>query len=259
MPFLVVEELTKRLNGGNPVVDALGFELVKGETFALVGPSGSGKTTTLRLIAGFERPDHGRIVLDGDLLNHYDVCVAPEHREIGFVFQDLALFPHLSVVDNVTFGLNHLARKQRRTRAMEMLDAVRIAHLAGRRPHELSGGEQQRVAIARAVAPRPRLILFDEPFASLDPSLRDDVRACVQGVVAEEHMTAILVTHDHAEAFSSAKRVGVMCDGRLEQVGEPKDLLQHPSSSFVAEFLGATDMLKPIDDGRRPGPNARRL
>lgn len=258
MAFLVVEDLSKLIDG-DPIVDAVGFEVEKGETLALVGPSGSGKTTTLRLIAGFDRPNQGRIVLDGDLLNHYGVCVAPERREVGFVFQDLALFPHLSVVENVSFGLTRLPRRQRRARAMEMLDAVQIADLAGRRPHELSGGEQQRVAIARAVAPRPRLILLDEPFASLDPSLRDEVRACVQGVLAEEAMTAVLVTHDHGEAFNTAKRVGVMRKGHIEQIGEPKELLQRPVSPFVAEFLGATDMLKPIADRRGQDPDTHRL
>ena len=248
MSFLAVEKLIKRMNGGRAVVDEVSFDVTKGETFALVGPSGSGKTTTLRMIAGLEKPDAGRIVLNGEMLNHFGVFVAPERREVGFVFQDLALFPHLNAVDNVAFGLHRLPRKQRRVRAMEMLDAVSIGHLAGRRPHELSGGEQQRVAIARAVAPRPRLILLDEPFASLDPSLRDDVRSCVQDVLAEENMTAILVTHDHAEAFSAAKRVGVMRDGRIEQIGAPQELLQNPRTSFVAEFLGATNIFKPIDE-----------
>jgi iron(III) transport system ATP-binding protein len=185
-------------------------------------------------------------VFDGKVLEDLGVHVTPERRGIGFVFQDLALFPHLSVLDNVSFGLTKLPRERRRNRALEMLDSVRLTDMAARYPHQLSGGEQQRVALARAMAPNPRLILLDEPFANLDPSLRDDVRVRVRDILKAEKMTAVLVTHDHAEAMSIAERIGVMRCGRLEQVGVPKELFQQPQTSFVSEFLGGNTIFRTV-------------
>ncbi len=247
MAILRVENISAQIKGRPAlIINSLGFEVNTGEIFGLIGPSGSGKTTTLRLIAGFEQPFEGRIVFDGRVLEDLGVHVTPERRGIGFVFQDLALFPHLSVLENVTFGLNRLPRDRRRSRALEVLDAVRLAGMEERRPHELSGGEQQRVALARAMAPSPRLILLDEPFANLDPSLRDDVRARVREILKSERMTAVLVTHDHAEAMNIAERIGVMRQGHLEQVGMPKDLYQRPTTSFVSEFLGRKTIFRTV-------------
>jgi iron(III) transport system ATP-binding protein len=239
MSLLRVENLAMQITPGSErLVDGLNFVVSPGEIFGLIGPSGSGKTTTLRLIAGFEQPFQGRIVLDGRVLEDLGVHVTPERRGIGFVFQDLALFPHLSVADNVAFGLHKLPRARRHTRVSEMLEVVWMADKMDRRPHELSGGEQQRVALARAMAPSPRLLLLDEPFANLDPSLRDDLRVRVHTIIKDEKITAVLVTHDHAEAMSVADRIGVMRAGRLEQVGVPRELYQQPRSKFVSGFIG---------------------
>jgi iron(III) transport system ATP-binding protein len=247
MVILRVENISAQIKGRSDlIINSLSFEIIAGEIFALIGPSGSGKTTALRLIAGFEQPFQGRIVLDGHVLEDLGVHVAPERRGIGFVFQDLALFPHLSVLDNVMFGLTRLPRDRRKNRALEMLEAVELSDKASRRPHELSGGEQQRVALARAMAPSPRLILLDEPFANLDPSLRDDVRARVRDILKAEKMTAVLVTHDHAEAMSVAERIGVLRGGHLEQIGVPTELYQQPQTAFVSEFLGRNTIFRTV-------------
>jgi iron(III) transport system ATP-binding protein len=262
--ILRVENISAQIKGGPAlIINALSFEVESGEIFALIGPSGSGKTTTLRLIAGFEQPFQGRIVFDGRVLEDLGVHVPPERRGIGFVFQDLALFPHLTVLENVTFGLNRVPRERRKSRALEMLEAVHLCGMEGRRPHELSGGEQQRVALARAMAPSPRLVLLDEPFANLDPSLRDEVRARVREILKSERMTAVLVTHDHAEAMTIAERIAVMRSGHLEQVGEPKDLYQRPATGFVSEFLGRKSIFRTVthdqgaDGGDDRTPNDR--
>jgi iron(III) transport system ATP-binding protein len=196
------------------------------------------------MIAGFEQPSQGRLVFDGRVVEDLGVHIVPEKRGMGFVFQDLALFPHLRVLDNVMFGLFRLPRERRRERAMDMLEAVRLAEYAGRYPQELSGGEQQRVALARTLAPSPQLVLLDEPFANLDPTLRDDLRADVRDIIKREKITAVLVTHDHGEAVLFADRIGVMCEGRLEQVGEASELYQQPRTAFVSEFFGASSILK---------------
>jgi iron(III) transport system ATP-binding protein len=252
MAILRVENISAQIKGGPAlIINSLGFEVDTGEIFALIGPSGAGKTTTLRLIAGFEQPFQGRIVFDGRVLEDLGVHVPPERRGIGFVFQDLALFPHLSVMENVTFGLNRLPKGRRKSRALEMLEAVRLEGMGHRRPHELSGGEQQRVALARAMAPSPRLVLLDEPFANLDPSLRDDVRAGVREILKSERMTAVLVTHDHSEAMIVAERIGVMRAGHLEQVGVPRELYQQPATTFVSEFLGRKSIFRTVSSDER--------
>ena len=267
MSYLYVHDLTFQPDKkGEPIVDSVGFSLEEGGILGLLGPSGSGKTSLLRLIAGFERPNSGRVLIDGRVLEDPNVHVTPEKRGIGFVFQDLALFPHLNVLENVLFGLHKLRRRERVPRAMEMLEAVQLADFAERSPQELSGGEQQRVALARAMAPRPRLILLDEPFACLDPSLRDDVRAGVRDMIAQEDMTAILVTHDHAEAIGFAEHIGVMQGGRLEQVGNIQDLYHNPHSPFVTKFLGGENVLRftaqkyaRTPDDPTPSPSPRDL
>ena len=252
MSLLSVHCLSKRFGAGLPVVNGLSFDVAEGERFALLGPSGCGKTTALRLAAGFERPDSGRVVLDGQRLVDEDgTWTPPERRGIGFVFQDYALFPHLSVRDNVRFGLRGVARKDRKGRVDEVLKLVDLAPFADRMPHQLSGGQQQRVALARAIAPRPRLVLLDEPFSNLDALLRQEMREKVRDLLAEQGMTAVLVTHDQEEAFTFADRVAVMQGGRIEQVGTPEGLYHRPRTLFVAQFLGQTNLVLVGADGRR--------
>ncbi len=251
-PLLTVHCLSKHFaepkRGGSqvvglPVVNGLSFEVMEGEIFALLGPSGCGKTTTLRCIAGFETPDRGSVTLAGRTLVSDDERVAPEKRGIGFVFQDYALFPHLSVRDNVAFGLRHLPRRQRLDRADEVLRLTGLGGLEDRMPHALSGGQQQRVALARAIAPRPRLILLDEPLSNLDALLRQEMRDRVRELLRAEGMTAVLVTHDQEEALSFADRVAVMQNGRIEQIGSPQEIYSRPRTLFVAQFLGRTNLL----------------
>lgn len=242
--LLTVEGLTKRFAPeAPPVVQSVGFAVAEGEIFALLGPSGCGKTTTLRLVAGFERADAGTVVLAGRPLTATGTHVPPERRGVGLVFQDYALFPHLSVLQNVAFGLRHLPRAERPGRAREALELVGLSGLEARRPQRLSGGQQQRVALARALAPRPGLILLDEPFSNLDALLRQSTRAEIRTLLKEWGTTAVLVTHDQEEALSFADRLAVMRAGRIEQVGTPEEVYYQPRTLFVAQFLGRTNLL----------------
>jgi iron(III) transport system ATP-binding protein len=234
---LEVDGLT-RAYAGERAVDGLSFALDAGEIGCLLGPSGCGKTTALRCIAGFDRPDAGRIVAAGEVLAGPDECVPPERRRIGMVFQDYALFPHLDVFGNVSFGLHGLDRAAREARAREVLALVGLGELAGRYPDELSGGQQQRVALARALAPRPRLVLLDEPFSSLDTEVRRRLAGDVRAALKREGATALLVTHDQQEAFAIADRIGVMRAGRLEQWDSAWRLYHSPATRFVADFVG---------------------
>ncbi|WP_027891458.1 ABC transporter ATP-binding protein [Calidithermus chliarophilus] len=239
-PVLRVEGLTKRFHPSIPaVVDHVSFGVAPGEIFALLGPSGCGKTTTLRLIAGFERPDGGQVWLGGENLTHRP----PEKRGIGFVFQDYALFPHLSVFENVAFGLRNLSPARRRERVEEVLSLVGLTVFRDRRPHELSGGQQQRVALARAIAPGPKVVLLDEPFSSLDAGLRQATRDEVRELLKRSGIGAVLVTHDQEEALSFAERLAVMRAGSLEQVGTPEEVYARPRTPFVAQFLGRTNLI----------------
>jgi iron(III) transport system ATP-binding protein len=209
-----------------------------GELLTVIGPSGCGKSTVLRLIAGLERPDAGSVSIDGDEVAGPRSWVQPERRRVGLVFQDHALFPHLDVTRNIAFGLDRLPRQQRRSRVDEVLALARLEHLAKRFPHELSGGEQQRVALARALAPRPAVVLLDEPFSSLDETLRAQVRADTIAVIRATGTTALLVTHDQTEALSVGDRVVVMHEGRIEQADTPVAVFERPSTRFVASFMG---------------------
>ncbi len=241
-PALVLDGVTKRY-GATVAADAVDLTAAPGELVTLIGPSGCGKSTTLRLVAGLERPDGGTIRIAGEVVADRRHFQQPERRRVGLVFQDHALFPHLEVAQNVAFGINSLPRAERRARVAEVLDLVRLGHLAGRYPHELSGGEQQRVALARALAPRPAVVLLDEPFSSLDESLRAQVRADTVAVLRETGTTGMLVTHDQTEALSVGDRVFVMRGGRVEQADTPERVFERPASRFVASFMGDADFL----------------
>ncbi|MDX1639452.1 MAG: ABC transporter ATP-binding protein [Balneolaceae bacterium] len=242
--LLKIEDLTKSFDTSGPVVDSATFEVKEDEIFALLGPSGCGKTTCLRLIAGFERADRGEVWLEGRLLESPEagIHVAPQDRGIGFVFQDYALFPHLSVIDNVAFGLTDIPKYKRRVFAEEVLCRTGMEPYKNRNPSELSGGQQQRVALARAIAPKPRLVLLDEPFSNLDAMLRDSMRKEVRSILKKAGMSALLVTHDQEEALSFADRIAVMNNGRIEQVGKPEEVYYEPRTKFVARFLGRTNL-----------------
>jgi iron(III) transport system ATP-binding protein len=252
-PQLVVTRVGRVFGDGQPAaVYELSLTVARGEIVALVGPSGCGKTTTLRLVAGFERPDAGEIrIADAVVAIAGRRFVPPEHRHVGVVFQDFALFPHLTAGANVGFGLP--PGRERLTRVRQMLDLVGLGDVADRYPHQLSGGQQQRVAVARALAPAPALLLFDEPFSNLDADLREQVRSVVQTAVRATGSTALFVTHDQEEALELGDRVGVMARGRIEQLGPPDEVYHRPVNRFVAEFLGAAAFLPGVvvDDGIR--------
>ena len=222
-------------------VENLDLTVPVGQVLALLGPSGCGKTTALRLIAGFEQPDGGTISLGGRIVSGAGNAVPPEKRRVGMVFQEGALFPHLSVERNISFGLN---RKDRdKGRVGEVLDLVGLGNLRHRMPHELSGGQQQRVALGRALAPQPGLLLLDEPFANLDPKLRDQVRRDVLEIVKASRSTTVFVTHDQEEALFVGDTITVMNQGRVEQTGSPEEMFHSPASRFVAQFIGMVDFL----------------
>lgn len=242
--LISLEDIRKTHTPGSPAaVFGLSFTLKQHEILALLGPSGSGKTTTLRLIAGFDRPDGGKILLNGTPVSGGGMWVEPEHRRIGMVFQDYALFPHMTLLDNVMFGLRGGSRKSRADSALEVLGLVGMGELAQRYPHELSGGEQQRVALARALAPRPLVLLLDEPFSNLDFDMRDEMREELLRILRASGTSAIMVTHDQEEALAVADRVGVLNHGFLEQLSEPEVLYRRPNSRFVAEFVGQSDFI----------------
>ena len=236
--------LGKRFGAVDAVSD-LDLDAPAGDITALLGPSGCGKTTTLRMIAGFERPDAGAVSIGGRVVAApgAGAWVPPEHRRVGMVFQQLALFPHLDVAGNIAYGLHGLDRRDRRARVGELLAMVGLAGYEGRYPDELSGGQAQRVALARALAPRPQVVLLDEPFSSLDVSLRAGLRTEVRRILKSEGVTAVLVTHDQDEALSLGDRVAVMLDGRLAQAGPPEVVYRQPSTPAVAEFLGDANLV----------------
>ncbi|MBV8762460.1 MAG: sulfate ABC transporter ATP-binding protein [Deltaproteobacteria bacterium] len=229
-----IEALSKAF-GEYPALDAVTLTIPEGELVALLGPSGSGKTTLLRAIAGIEVPEAGRVKFGG-----IDVTEVPiQRRQIGFVFQDYALFEHMNVGDNIAFGLSvrRAPREEIAARVRELLALIQLDGLAGRMPRELSGGQRQRVALARALAPRPRLLLLDEPFGALDARVRRELRRWLRRLHDELHITSVFVTHDQDEAFAVADRVAVMNQGRVEQVGTPADVRGQPATAFVREFL----------------------
>jgi iron(III) transport system ATP-binding protein len=243
-----LEEVGKSF-GAVKAVSELTLEVRPGELVAVLGPSGCGKTTLLRLIAGFERPDTGSVTV-GDIRVAGPGCfVAPERRRIGMVFQDYALFPHLTVEDNVAFGLARRPRGERAALTRRTLELVGLQHKAGSYSHQLSGGERQRVALARALAPEPEVVLLDEPFSNLDASLRAGLRREVELILRDAQATAVLVTHDQEEALTLADRLAVMRDGRLVQVGAPEDVYARPSGRWTAQFLGEVNVLAGVARG----------
>lgn len=235
-----------RLSGISKSFDAveavrdLDLELEQGRILALLGPSGCGKTTTLRLLSGFESPDAGEIELNGRLVAGPNTNIPPEKRRVGMVFQDYALFPHLSVAKNVAYGLKG---KKRYARVAEVLSLTRLEGLENRMPHELSGGQQQRVALARALAPEPAVVLLDEPFSNLDAALRNQVRAEMRDILTAAGATAVFVTHDQAEALSFADEVAVMFDGTVVQIAPPYEVYHRSATSEVAAFVGEANFL----------------
>lgn len=242
--LLVVDQIEKSFEKNKPVVKQATFHVGKDEIFALLGPSGCGKTTTLRLIAGFEKPDSGFVMLNGEILSSVNNHMPPQKRGIGFVFQDYALFPHMTALENVAFGLTNLPKHKRKVFAEEVLCRTGMGEYKDRSPAELSGGQQQRVALARAIAPEPELILLDEPFSNLDAMLRTITRKEVRSIIKKARMSAVLVTHDQEEALSFADRVGVMNNGKIEQIGTPEEVYYKPKTKFVAQFLGKTNLFE---------------
>ncbi|MGB2923954.1 MAG: ABC transporter ATP-binding protein [Limnothrix sp.] len=247
-PILSVANLCKTFaTNETPAVNTVSFQLQQGEILGLLGPSGCGKTTLLRLIAGFESPTSGTITLSTQLVSSPEHCLAPEQRNTGMVFQDYALFPHLSIADNVAFGLRHrtknLSRKAIQQRVQETLELVGLCGLEKRFPHELSGGQQQRIALARALAPRPSLILLDEPLSNLDVQVRHRLRHEIRQIIKASGISAIFVTHDQEEALAISDRIAVMRQGHLEQFGTPEEIYTQPSSRFVAEFVTHANFL----------------
>ena len=239
MPLLRIEGVGKKF-GTFRAVDRLSLDIRAGEFFALLGPSGCGKTTLLRMLAGFETPDEGRILLDGK-----DIAQVPPHlRPVNMMFQNYALFPHLSVRDNIAFGLKRagMARDRIATRVAEMVSLVKLDGMEKRKPDQLSGGQKQRVALARALAGRPQVLLLDEPLAALDKKLRESTQLELMDLQRRLGMTFIIVTHDQEEAMTMANRIGVMDAGRLEQVATPRELYEAPLSRWVAEFVGDVNL-----------------
>jgi sulfate transport system ATP-binding protein len=235
-----VEHLTKRF-GAFTAIEGVSFAIAEGELVALLGPSGGGKSTILRIIAGLEQPDEGVVSLDGAVVN----ALPPRDRRVGFVFQHYALFRHMTVAENIGFGLKvrGVGKLERRARVGELVGVMGLRGLEDRLPSQLSGGQRQRVALARSLAPRPRLLLLDEPFAAVDAKVREELRLWLRRMHDEVGVTSLFVTHDQDEAFALADRVLVINRGKLEQDGSPEEILEEPSSEFVARFIGDVNVL----------------
>jgi putative spermidine/putrescine transport system ATP-binding protein len=266
-PDIRIRGLVKRF-GDVIAVDAIDLDIERGEFFTMLGPSGSGKTTTLRMIAGFEIPDAGTIELGGE-----DVSRQPPYdRDVNTVFQDYALFPHMSVFQNVEYGLRvrKVDRGERRRRVAEALEMVRLPELGGRKPAQLSGGQRQRVALARAIVNRPRVLLLDEPLGALDLKLREEMQIELKRIQQDVGITFVYVTHDQEEALTMSDRVAVFNRGRIEQLGPPAEVYEHPASEFIAGFVGVSNVIERdgrrytvrpekihvLDDGEQPGAGA---
>ncbi len=249
-PFVRIEGITKRF-GATTAVDKIDLDIDRSELFCLLGGSGSGKSTLLRMLAGFEQPSEGRILIDGQDMTG----VPPYERPVNMMFQSYALFPHMSVADNVAYGLRRagVARAETRQRVADMLDMVKMGAFAQRKPHQLSGGQRQRVALARALVKQPKLLLLDEPLGALDKKLREETQFELMKIQSQLGTTFIVVTHDQDEAMTLASRMGVMSDGRLVQVGGPRDLYEFPANRFVAQFIGAVNLFDGVVIEDEPG------
>ena len=248
MALLEIQDVSVSF-GKQSVLAGVSLALEERQLLAVLGSSGAGKSTLLRLIAGFDGVESGSIVLDGNLLSSPGATVAPEKRSIGIVPQDSALFPHLNVRQNIGFGLSELTREAREARVSQLLELIRMSEFANRMPDELSGGQVQRVALARALAPRPKLVLLDEPFSALDAELRQQLREEVRQVLRSEGATALMVTHDQEEALSLSDRVAVLREGKIIQVGSPAEIYNSPADVGIATFLGESVLV----DGRVEG------
>jgi iron(III) transport system ATP-binding protein len=236
--ILQIDNITQQFSTNTSLaLDRISLTLAKGDILALLGPSGCGKTTLLRSIAGFDRPLSGIIMIGGKLVSDRATYLPPEQRDIGIVFQDYALFPHLNIAENISFGLNKLAPVDRQQRVAEVLELVRLQGVEKRYPYELSGGQQQRIALARALAPKPQLMLLDEPLSNLDIQVRSHLREEIRDILKAAGTSAIFVTHDREEALFVADLVAVMQSGKIEQLGTPEQIYTQPASRFVAEFV----------------------
>ena len=248
MPLLEINDVSVSF-GETKVLDGISLELESKQLLAVLGSSGAGKSTLLRLIAGFDSVDEGSITLDGNIISDAKKTLSPDKRGIGIVPQDSALFPHLDVRQNIGFGLSQLSKAEREQRVDELLGLIRMTEFAGRMPQELSGGQVQRVALARALAPRPKLVLLDEPFSALDAELRQELREEVRQVLRAEGATAVMVTHDQEEALSLADKVAVLREGKIIQVGSPSEIYNSPADIGIATFLGESVLV----DGKVSG------
>jgi putrescine transport system ATP-binding protein len=251
-PFIRIEGVSKKFNEF-AAVNNVSLDIRKGELFALLGGSGCGKTTLLRMLAGFEQPTSGRILIDGQDM----ADIPPYHRPVNMMFQSYALFPHMTVEKNVGYGLKHETMNSagRKDRVRQMLDLVQLSELAGRMPHQLSGGQRQRVALARALAKQPKLLLLDEPLGALDKKLREHTQFEIANIQYKTGITFVVVTHDQEEAMTLADRIAVMDKGIIRQIGAPSEIYEHPQSRFVADFIGSTNMF----DGEVLGRNKQQL
>ena len=242
---LSFENIVHRYHGKD-TISGLSLTVEPGEVLCLLGPSGSGKTTLLRIAAGIEAQASGRVLLNNQVIAGPETFLPPEKRGIGLMFQDFALFPHMSILDNVRFGLTAMSNGEARAEALHALERVGLTHYADKYPHILSGGEQQRVALARALAPRPAVLLMDEPFSGLDSRLKDSIRADTLAILREARATAIVVTHDAEEAMRMADRIALIQDGRLVQVGTSDDLYRRPANIFAASFFSEVNSFEAI-------------
>ena len=244
---------------GKLALDNVSLDVAPGEIVCLVGPSGCGKTTLLRIASGVERPSAGRVLIDGQEVAGPNRFVPPEKRGVGLMFQDFALFPHLSILDNVAFGLKSLTRSEAKREALAALDRVGLAHYANEYPHILSGGEQQRVALARAIAPRPGVLLMDEPFSGLDPRLREKIREETLAILNETRATSIVVTHDAEEAMRMGDRVALMREGRIAQIGTALDLYRNPKDILTARAFSDLNEVPAVHQKRQCRHRARQF
>lgn len=250
MEVLSVQNLTKSFDKDDAAVKDVSLAVEQGELFALVGESGCGKTTLLRLVAGFEEADKGRIAINGDVVAENGYSLKPEKRKVGMVFQDYALFPHYTVGENVAFGIMNESSNYKKERVKQVLEMVGLQGFEKRYSHNLSGGQQQRVALARALAPKPKLILLDEPFSDLDGLLKDQLREEVRNIIRRAGATALFVTHDMRDALSSADRIAIMRTGDIVQTGTPRELYDNPTDLYVANFFGKINALNvQVKDG----------